>query len=69
MKKDTWTPTEIEKQRDTWFKERARPGMTFEEVMRLNDEANNLFPPTLEERRRKTESLRAMPEFQQMVGQ
>jgi len=37
--------------------------MTFEEIIRLNDEAPHLFPPTEEERRRKTESLMAMPEF------
>jgi hypothetical protein len=55
--------TEIEKQRQAWFKEHVKPGMTFGEVIRLNDEALHLFPPTEEERRWKTESLMAMPEF------
>jgi hypothetical protein len=56
-------PTGIEKQRNAWFKERAKPGMTFEEIIRLNDEALHLFPPAEEERRQKTNSLMAMPEF------
>ena len=56
-------PTEIVQQRSAWFKERAKPGMTFEEFIRLNDESLHLFPRTGEERRRKTESLKAMPEF------
>ncbi len=63
MKMEYIPPTEIERQRSAWFKERAKPGMTFEEVVRLNDEALHLFPPTEKERRRKTESLMAMPEF------
>lgn len=37
--------------------------MTFEEVIRLNDEALSLFPVIEEERRQKTEDLMAMPEF------
>ena len=56
-------PTEIEKQRSAWFKQRAKPGMTMDEFIRLNDEALHLFPRTEEERRQKTESLMAMPEF------
>lgn len=55
--------TEIEKQRNDWFKQHAKPGMTFGEFIRLNDAAFNLFPRTEEERRRKMESLEAMPEF------
>jgi hypothetical protein len=56
-------PTEIEKQRHAWFTERAKPGMTMDEFIRLNDEALRLLPPSEEERQRKTESLMAMPEF------
>jgi hypothetical protein len=63
MKTEYVPPTEIEKQRSAWFAERARPGMTFDAVIRLNDEALRLFPRTAEERRRKTESLMTMPEF------
>jgi hypothetical protein len=63
MKTEYVPPTKIGKQRQAWFKERVKPGMTFEEVVRLNDEALTLFPPTEEERRRKTETLMAMPEF------
>jgi len=46
-------PTEIEKARSAWFAERANPGMTFDTVIRLNDEALRLFPRTEEERRLK----------------
>jgi hypothetical protein len=56
-------PTEIEKQRSVWFADHAKPGMTMDDCLRLNDEALRLFPRTEEERRRKTESLMAMPEF------
>jgi hypothetical protein len=37
--------------------------MTFDGVIRLNEEALRLFPVTKEERRQKTEDLMAMPEF------
>ena len=63
MKSEYVPPTEIGKQRHAWFKEHVKPGMTFAEAVRLNDEALSLFPPTEEERRLKTESLMAMPEF------
>jgi hypothetical protein len=56
-------PTEIGRQRHAWFKEHVEPGMTFDEIVRLNDEALNLFPPTEEERRLKSESLKDIPEF------
>ena len=56
-------PTEIEKQRTAWFAGRARSGMTMDEYWRLNEEAYRLFPRTDEERQRKTERLKAMPEF------
>ena len=56
-------PTEIEKQRNQWFKQRAKPGMTMDEFIRLNNEALRLFPRTEEERRQKMEHLMAMPEF------
>jgi len=55
--------TEFRHQRSAWFKERAKPGMTVDEVIRLNDEALRLFPPSKEERRQKMEDLMAMPEF------
>jgi hypothetical protein len=55
--------TDIGQKRAAWFKDHAKPGMTFDEAIRLNDEALRLFPPTEEERRLKTESLMAMPEF------
>jgi hypothetical protein len=63
MKMEYIPPTEIGRKRHAWFKEHAKPGITFEESIRLNDEALTLFPPTEEERRLKTESLMAMPEF------
>jgi hypothetical protein len=63
MKTEYVPPTEIGRQRHAWFKQRVKPGMTFAEAVRLNDEALNLFQPTEEERRLKTESLMAMPEF------
>jgi hypothetical protein len=63
MKKQYTPRTEIRQQRSAWFKEHAKPGMTVEEVIRLNDEALRLFPPTEEERRQKMENLIAMPEF------
>ncbi|HSY19771.1 MAG TPA: hypothetical protein VK815_15615 [Candidatus Acidoferrales bacterium] len=63
MKMEYISPTEIGRQRNAWFKEHVRSGMKFEEVVRLNAEALQLFPPTEEERRWKTESLMAMPEF------
>ena len=63
MNSEFLLPTEIEKQRSAWFLERAKPGMTMDDYIRLNDEALRLFPPTAEERQRKTESLMAMPEF------
>jgi hypothetical protein len=63
MKTEFVPPTEIERQRSAWFKQRAKPGMTTDEFIKLNDEALHLFPRTDEERREKTESLMAMPEF------
>jgi hypothetical protein len=56
-------PTEIGRQCHVWFKEHVRPGMTFDETVRFNDEVLRLFPPTEEERPLKAESLKQMPEF------
>ena len=56
-------PTEIGKQRHAWFKEHIKPGMTFEESIRLNEEALCLFPLSEEERRLKREALMGIPEF------
>jgi hypothetical protein len=55
--------TEIEKKRAAWWSERVRPGMTFVEVVRLNEELLKLYPPTNEEREVKRRDLEAMPEF------
>jgi len=63
MKIEYIPPTEIGKQRHAWFKAQVKPGMTFDEVIWLNEEALRLFPRSEEERRLKTESLMAMPEF------
>ena len=63
MKEQPSLPTDIKQQRSAGFKERARPGMTTDEAIRLNDEALRLFPVSREERRQKTEDLKAMPEF------
>lgn len=63
MKPEYVPPTEIGNQRQAWFKERAKPGMTMDEYIRLNGEAMSRFPVSEEERRLKTESLLAMLEF------
>jgi hypothetical protein len=63
MKPEYVPPSEIGKQRHAWFRQHARPGMTFDEAVRLNDEAFRLFHTIEAERRLKTESLMAMPEF------
>ena len=63
MKTEYVRPTEIGKQRHAWFNSRVKPGMTFDEAIRLNVKALRIFPPSEEERRLKAESLMAMPEF------
>ncbi len=63
MKTEYVPPTEVGRQRHAWFMARAKLGMTCEKVVRLNEEARRLFPRSEEERRLKTESLKAMPEF------
>ena len=63
MKTEHVPPTEVGRKRHAWFQEHAKPKMKLDETFRLNDEAIRLFPPTEEERRLKTESLMAMPEF------
>jgi hypothetical protein len=63
MKRQSTPSPDVRQQRSTWFKEHVRPGMSTEEVFRLNEEALRLFPRTEEERRQKAESLMAMPEF------
>jgi hypothetical protein len=60
---DIWAPTDVEMQRDAWFKERHKAGMTNEEFWRLNAEAARLFPVTDRERRRKAAYLMSLPEF------
>ena len=63
MKTEYIPPTESERQRSAWFQARVKLGMTLTEIVRLNDEALNLFPPTEEERRLKFENLKDIPEF------
>jgi hypothetical protein len=63
MKGQSAPPIDIRQQPSAWFKERVKPGMTFDEVIRLNGEALRLFPVTKEERLQKFEDLKAMPEF------
>jgi hypothetical protein len=63
MRAEYVPPTEQGRKRHIWFREHVRPGITFSEVVGLNDEALRLFPVSEEERRLKTESLTAMPEF------
>ncbi|MSU59467.1 MAG: hypothetical protein EXS35_15070 [Pedosphaera sp.] len=55
-------PTEVGKRRHAWFKEHAKPGMTFGEACELNEQALRLFPVSEKERRLKWESLMTMPE-------
>jgi hypothetical protein len=63
MKMEFVPPTEIEKQRSARFVEHFKPEMSTGERFQLLDQCRMLFPPTQEERRRKTESLMAIPEF------
>jgi len=56
-------PTEIERKPDAAFAERAKPGMTMDEYIRLNEEIRQLYPVTAEERQQKFERLKASPEF------
>jgi hypothetical protein len=63
MNSEYLPPAEIERQRNAWFRQRAKPGMTLDEYICLNEETLDLFPPTNEERHRKAERLMAMPEF------
>jgi hypothetical protein len=63
MKEQSTPPIDIRQQRSVWFNERVKPGMTFDEVIRLNGEALRLFPASKEERRQKTEDLMAISEF------
>jgi hypothetical protein len=63
MSMEFMPPTKSEKQRSAWFVARIKPGMSMDEYCRLNEAARRLFPVSEEERRLKTESLMAMPEF------
>ncbi|MGA2854825.1 MAG: hypothetical protein ABSE90_11940 [Verrucomicrobiota bacterium] len=55
--------TEIEKKRAAWLVEHSKSEMSIGEKFQLLDQCRMLFPATPEDRRRKTESLMAMPEF------
>jgi hypothetical protein len=63
MKTEFVPPFEVQRQRNAWFKQQAKPGMTLTEVMQLNEEVFRHFPHTEEERRLKAESLKDVPEF------
>lgn len=63
MKPQFVPETEMGRRRHAWFNERATMGMTMAEYVRLNEAALQLFPLSEEERRLKSESLTAMPEF------
>jgi hypothetical protein len=55
--------TEIERKRAAWLAEHFKSEMSIGERFQLLDQCRMLFPQTPEERRRKTESLMAMPDF------
>lgn len=55
--------SELEKQRNAWWAEHYRRGMTSEEYSQLNEQVFALFPITEQERREKTERLKNIPEF------
>jgi hypothetical protein len=55
--------TEVEKNRAAWLAEHLKSEMSIGERFQLLDQCRMLFPPTPEERQRKTESLMVMPEF------
>jgi hypothetical protein len=55
--------TEIEKKRAAWWAERHKPGMSRDEVFRLNEELITLYPQTDEEREQKWREMKDMPEF------
>jgi hypothetical protein len=63
MKWEYIPPTEVGRQRQAWFREHSKPGLTLDEYIRLNDEALRRFPVSAEERRLKTESRMEIPEF------
>ncbi len=63
MSLDFETPTELEKQREAYFSARAKPHMTIDECIRLNEEILQKYPVTAEELQRKFERLKAIPEF------
>jgi len=55
--------TGIEKKRAAWVAKHLKSEISIGEKFQLLDQCRMLFPATPEERRRKTESLMAMPEF------
>ena len=55
--------TEIERQRTVWWTEHFKPGTTFDEKARLNEQVFTLFPTTEQERLEKTEDLKITPEL------
>jgi hypothetical protein len=56
-------PTELEKQRTEYFAARAKPNMTMDEYIRLNEEILEKFPLTEEDRVRSLEAKKNIPEF------
>ena len=55
--------TEIEKHRIAWWAEHYKPGMSFSEVVHLNEELAGSSPVTQEERDQRAKELEGVPEF------
>jgi len=60
----TITPqTEIEKKRAGCWAEHYKPGMSLNEIFRLNEELISLFPMTQEEREQRANEMEDAVEF------
>ena len=55
--------TETEKKRTDWLAEYYKPGMSFGEIVKLNDEVMVLYPQTPKERAQKPKDWKDVPEF------
>ena len=55
--------TEIEKKRTDWLAEYYKPGMSFSEMVKLNDEVIVLYPQTAEERAQTAKDWEDMSNF------
>ena len=56
-------PTEIEKKRDAWWAEHYKPGMSLDEVFKLNEELLGIYPQTKEEIEQDVKGWEGVPEF------